>query len=74
MDAEGGVPRRLTNEPSSEGIPAFSRDGRSVYFSSDRDGRQHIWRRPLEGGPAVRVARTGAGAVESHDANIFHGG
>jgi Tol biopolymer transport system component len=34
---------------------AWSADGRSVDFSSDRGGRNEIWRMPAEGGDAVQI-------------------
>ena len=35
---EGSSIRPLTSEPSSEETPSWSRDGRSIYFSSNRSG------------------------------------
>jgi Tol biopolymer transport system component len=57
VDAESGRPRRLTHELSAEGAASFSRDGRFVYFFSDRNGRPQIWKMPVDGGPAVQVSR-----------------
>jgi Tol biopolymer transport system component len=59
VDAAGGVPRQLTREPSEDFVPTFSRDGRSVYFCSDRGGQREIWRIPADGGAAVQVTRDG---------------
>ena len=36
--ASGGKPRRLTNQPSFEAIASWSRDGKWIYFCSDRTG------------------------------------
>lgn len=55
--ADGSAPRRLTSEPSDEGGPSWSRDGRWVYFRSDRGGVPRIWRAPAAGGAAVQVTR-----------------
>ena len=69
VESEGGVPQRLTNEPSEDGEATFSRDGRSIYFASDRSGRFEIWRIPATGGPAVQVTHGGGvAAQESWDA------
>ena len=68
MDAEGGVPRQLTSNLSDDFAPSWSRDGRWIYFSSDRDGGRQIWKMPAEGGEAVQVTRGGGfSARESPD-------
>jgi Tol biopolymer transport system component len=60
IDAEGGPPRRLTQEPGDEFTPSWSRDGRHVYFSSTQaGGGTDIWRIPAEGGVAERLTRGG---------------
>ena len=33
IGAEGGLPRRLTPEPSVDYNPSWSRDGRGIYFA-----------------------------------------
>lgn len=69
IDAAGGAPRRLTEHQGDELVPSFSRDGRWVYFYSERDGTGQIWRVPAAGGAEERVTRGGAGrgALESVD-------
>lgn len=59
IDASGGKPRRITFEPSDENMPSWSRDGKWVYFTSDRTGRQEVWRVPFAGGPAEQVTTSG---------------
>jgi Tol biopolymer transport system component len=39
INAEGGKPRRVTGEGFRDIRPSFSRDGKSIYFSSNRGGR-----------------------------------
>ena len=39
----------------------WSRDGRFIYFSSDRAGGRDVWRVLADGGSAERVTRTGGG-------------
>jgi serine/threonine protein kinase/WD40 repeat protein len=59
VNARGGKPRRLTGSNASDDcLPTWSADGRSVYFSSDRDGTRNIWKVPITGGAAVKVTRT----------------
>lgn len=40
--ADGTEPTRLTSSPASDGMPAWSPDGR-IYFVSDRSGSPRIW-------------------------------
>jgi Tol biopolymer transport system component len=68
IDAAGSAPRRITFEPSNEAMAFFSRDGRWLYFRSDRTGRSEIWRVPFAGGPQEQVTKTGGyTAYESID-------
>ena len=70
ISPEGGSPRRLTNEPSADFVPSWSRDGRWIYFCSDRGGKgnRQIWKMPAEGGPATQVTQNGGfEAFESFD-------
>ncbi len=70
ISPEGGSPRRLTKELSEDVIPSWSRDGRSIYFCSDRSGNGNlqIWKMPAEGGPATQVTQNGGfEAFESFD-------
>lgn len=67
-DVQGGPPRRLTTEPSAEFHPQWSRDGRWIYFASDRSGTPQVWRMPSGGGRAVQVTgHGGEGPFESPD-------
>ena len=73
IDAAGGPPRRLTTDPSSEHRPGWSRDGRRIYFSSDRTGRPEVWRIPAQGGQAVPVTRDGGlTSFESFDGRTLY--
>jgi len=63
-----GQPRNVTAHTATDVFPAFSRDGRWIYFSSTRAGRPAIWKVPSSGGPAVQVsAGLGMMAIESPD-------
>jgi WD40 repeat protein len=66
MDASGGRPRRITPDDSSNRrLPSWSRDGKWIYLSSDRTGRDEIWRMPVAGGVAEQVTRNGG--REAHE-------
>jgi len=51
----GGVERRLTDHPATDGLPRWTPDGGSVLFTSERSGNWQIWEVPAEGGEARRV-------------------
>jgi len=55
-----GTPRRLTASSSIDTEPAFSPDGRTVYFVSDRGGGPQIYRVPAAGGNVERVTFSGS--------------
>ena len=68
ISADGGQPKRLTNSAETDGIASFSRDGRWIYFMSNRSGRAEIWKLPAAGGEPVQVtANGGYAALESVD-------
>jgi serine/threonine protein kinase/WD40 repeat protein len=45
----GGARVRITSGGSTNWNPAWSRDGRFLYFASDRGGSMNIWRVPIHG-------------------------
>jgi len=60
--------RRITSDQTEELEPRWSRDGRWIYFGSNRTGRYEIWKIRPEGGEAVPITRNGGGtATESPD-------
>jgi eukaryotic-like serine/threonine-protein kinase len=59
VDTHGGRPRRMTNHPGNDLAAVYSRDGRWIYFGSNRTGDWQIWKMPAAGGDAVQVTRNG---------------
>jgi dipeptidyl aminopeptidase/acylaminoacyl peptidase len=57
---DGGVARALTTDHQRNAWPTFVPDGRSVVFSSARDGTVNLWEAPIDGGP-LRQLTFGAG-------------
>jgi eukaryotic-like serine/threonine-protein kinase len=57
VDTDGGRPRRMTDHPGNDLGGVFSRDGRWIYFGSNRMGGRQIWKMPSTGGDAVQVTR-----------------
>ncbi len=55
VPAEGGKPRQLTKDGEADFEPAWSADGRWVYFTSMRGQTTAIWRVPVGGGAPERV-------------------
>jgi TolB protein len=55
MPAGGGEPRRLMQSGAIDTEPAFTPDGRMLYFVSDRGGSPQVYRTPVSGGAVDRV-------------------
>jgi Tol biopolymer transport system component len=54
-------------------MASWSRDGKWIYFESDRSGVFQIWKAPLAGGTAVQVTdHGGADAFESRDGKFVY--
>ena len=62
----------MTTEPFENNVPSWSRDGKWIYFSSDRTGTWQIWKVPAAGGNAVQVTKQGGvEAFESADGRFL---
>jgi hypothetical protein len=59
VSAEGGEPRQVTGGNSDDVVPSWSRDGKSIYFNSNRSGDWELWKVPAAGGQAVQLTQTG---------------
>jgi Tol biopolymer transport system component len=58
----------VTSGPSNNVTPSWSRDGRWIYFASDRTGAWQTWKIPSAGGQAMQVTKQGGfAAFESFD-------
>ena len=55
-----GAPRRLTNDAYVDRDPAFTPDGESVVFASDRAGQLDLWRLDIAGGRVTPLTFGGA--------------
>jgi len=60
VSADAGKPRLLSNSSASDHLPAWSSDGRWIYFTSDRSGDLQIWKTSTSGGEARQITRHGA--------------
>jgi Tol biopolymer transport system component len=64
VSAEGGKPRRITTDQAEDIVPSWSRDGRWIYFTSNRmaeggSGQLQIWKTSADGGAAIQMTRQG---------------
>jgi len=48
-----------TKDPAADVTPAWSPDGRQIYFCSGRSGTRQLWRMPAGGGQAEQITRFG---------------
>jgi Tol biopolymer transport system component len=69
----GGAPRRLTTNPAEDKWPYWSHDGKSIYFTSTRTGREEIWKMSPSGGEVVQITRnSGDTPQESPDGKFLY--
>jgi len=75
VSAAGGTPRRIVGGDFAEFAPTWSRDGRWIYFASDRGDGCGLWKVAAGGGEPMRVGRECGGPVfEAKDgASFFYG-
>ena len=58
LTARGATPEKLLAENDvNETAPQFSRDGRTVYFQSDKGGDDAVWSIDIAGGTPMRLTR-----------------
>ncbi len=75
LEVGGGMPRLLPTLPGADnGGPSWSRDGKWIYFYSDRGGKTfQLWKVPLQGGPPVQITKNGGVfAAESEDGRFLY--
>jgi len=73
IDLKGSAPRRMTSDPSEEIVPTWSRDGKWIYFASNRTFAYEMWKMPAVGGPAVQVTHKGGfHGLESPDGRFLY--
>jgi Tol biopolymer transport system component len=72
MEADGKNPVPVTNDAALDWSPAWSPDGKYLYFSSDESGNSHLWRVPIDErsgrvlGPRQAVTTGGGAALRAH--------
>jgi len=70
IGADGGAPKRITDPPTANAVPSWSRDSEWIYFV----GWGGIWKVPARGGPPIQVvAKDGGTSAESIDGrSLYH--
>jgi DNA-binding winged helix-turn-helix (wHTH) protein len=54
-------------------VPSFSRDGKWIYFASDRVKGWQVWKAPVAGGDAVQLTTQGGfAALEASDGYVYY--
>ena len=73
VDSEGRNLHALTSGSYEVCVPSWSRDGKAVYFASNRTGDWQVWRRELSTGKETQITRHGGfAAFESYDAKALY--
>ena len=73
IHVDGSGLRQMTREPSDEQMPSFSRDGRWIYFTSNRTGRFEVWRVAVGSGAEEQVTHEGGSVpFESFDGQTLY--
>jgi Tol biopolymer transport system component len=74
INAESRTLRKLTTDAYHNLAASWSRDGRWIYFSSNRGGDQEqVWKMPVEGGQLIQVTKKGGWeAFESFDGKTVY--
>jgi serine/threonine protein kinase len=70
---DGSGLRQVTRDPGSGVVPSWSRDGRFIYYASNRTGRHEVFRVPAEGGAEEQLTSDGGAVpVESVDGRTLY--
>lgn len=75
VEVPGGMPHLLRTIPGADNLsPAWSRDGRWLYFASKRGSEAfQIWKIPAQGGPPTRLTKNGGiSPAESVDGRFLY--
>ena len=63
----------MTNHSADNAVASWSRDGRWIYFVSNRTKEWQVWKMPVDGGQPVQVSKHGGYvAFESLDGKFVY--
>ena len=72
VPTDGGALRQMTHDPGLENAPMWSRDGKRIYFVSNRGGPApwgDTWQIPAEGGAPTQITHGGSSPVKYESAD-----
>jgi Tol biopolymer transport system component/DNA-binding winged helix-turn-helix (wHTH) protein len=75
VDVSGGPPRFISTIPNADNVvPIWSRNGKWIYFSSNRGNEPNqVWKLPDAGGSAIQLTRNGgASPIEGADGFVYY--
>jgi len=73
VDSEGRNLHVLVSGEYQNLVPSWSRDGKAIYFASNRTGGWQVWRRELSTGKDTQITQHGGfAAFESYDAKTLY--
>lgn len=73
MNVLRATPQVITPDKFHSVCPSWSRDGKWIYFASQRNGGWQVWKVPATGGTPVQVThRGGHAAIESPDGKYLY--
>ena len=73
IDSQGRNMRAITEGDYENNVPTWSRDGKSIYYSSNRTGRMELWKQDLGSGVVDQVTQHGGfSALESYDGKYLY--
>ncbi len=73
IDAEGRNMHALTEGEYENEVPILSRDGKAVYFASNRTGRFELWKQDIASAVSTQITQHGGfSGMESYDGRYFY--
>jgi Tol biopolymer transport system component/DNA-binding winged helix-turn-helix (wHTH) protein len=76
VPSEGGSVRPVVEDRWNNSVPSWSRDGKWIYFASNRDSgdeKSQVWKVSVDGGQLVQVTHNGGfSAYESPDGQTLY--
>jgi Tol biopolymer transport system component len=71
VNSDGGTPRKLTDGAGASVIPYWSKDGKTIYFGSNRTGTFQIWKMNADGSNPAMITKNGGFAPAVTPAEDF---
>jgi Tol biopolymer transport system component/DNA-binding winged helix-turn-helix (wHTH) protein len=73
IDAEGRNMHSLTKGENESEVPIWSRNGKAIYFASNRTGRFELWKQDIASGVASQITQHGGfSGAESYDGRYLY--